>query len=144
MTRQSRRSAFDARHLSAAPGDVFHWYCEQIPKFKFHICISYDFDFLFLNTPKDVRHPSDFAIRSQQIRFLKPTPENFSAVSCVDVQTVGSVDAFVGKVPDFRGNVASDVVIDLLDHVCGLRRIEKKLVARLADVRRTFRLSLGD
>lgn len=142
MSYSFSRKSF-ARDLDAGPGDVFAWSCPPpIGKRKYHLCISYDYDFVFLNTPKDRRYPSDFHIAASNMRFLKPTETRFSSVSCVELQAIGTQARFHARCPEHLGNLATDVLFDLTRHICNLRTTVPEDAERLEEVVETMRTSL--
>lgn len=135
MSQLDRNGFSGARIDVPAPGDVFLWHSDIPDKEKFHLCLSHEFDFVFLNTPKDVRFRSDFEINADDIHFLKPTKVGFSAVSCRDPQQVGDLATFHSRSPEFFGKIALTTLVDLLDHVIALDTVELRVIARLEDVR---------
>lgn len=134
-----KKGAFAASVLTAAPGDVFAWsYPPPIEKRKYHLCVSHDYDFVFLNTPKDKNTHVDFPIRAHDMRFLKPTRQQFSAVSCREFQTVGSLAKFRLRKPQHLGNLATPVLFEVLKHMCRLPTFTLEDVERLSDVIETM------
>jgi hypothetical protein len=135
MSFSFKKSSFAAGGLQAGPGDVFAWSCPPpIGKRKYHLCVSYDYDFVFLNSPKDRHYPTDFRIRAADLMFLKPTRQAFSAVSCVDIQTVGSQRSFQARKPQHLGNLGTNVLLELLEHMCLLETFTLEDVDRLKEV----------
>lgn len=135
LTYADRSAAFYIGGVKACPGDVFAWdYPPPIGKEKYNLCLSYDYDFVFLNTPKDKQYRSDFKLATSDIRFLKPTEKRFSAISCANVQTVGTSDRLQSLKPRLVGNIASDVITKVLEHICNLRTTSTEDAERLADV----------
>lgn len=113
--------AFTLKEIVATPGDVFAWHrLPPINKEKYHLCLSFDYDFTFLNTPSDRAHRLDLKIAASDMRFLKATPTNFSSVTCTTLQHVGQVTRFRSFKPILIGTLASNVLFDLLNYIANL------------------------
>ncbi len=134
------KKAFGPRGIQAAPGDVFSWYrLPPIGKHKYHLCLSFDYDFTFLNTPSDHAHRLDMKIAASHMRFLKPTTTNFSSVTCTHLQEVATVERFRSFKPVHLGTLASHVLCDLLDYIVGLRTTTPDDAERLSETIRHMR-----
>lgn len=128
------KKAFISKGIVATPGDVFRWYRPPpIGKDKYHLCLSFDYDFTFLNTPSDRAHRLDSKIAASDMRFLKPTSTNFSSVSCTNLQHVEHVDRFRSFKPVFIGTLATNVLFDLLDYIRHLGTTTEEESDRLSD-----------
>lgn len=135
---------FATKSLQACPGDVFVWYRpEPIGKRKFHLCLSYDYDFVFLNTPKDRAYPSDYYIRAVDLHFLKPTATRVSSVSCANLQAIGSEVKFRSAKPERLGNLATDVLLEVLRHIHRSGTATEEEAERLAETIRTLKPALS-
>jgi hypothetical protein len=64
-----------------SPGDVIIFWSEGAQKPKFHLCVSLNGCYLFLNTPKKP-YPGDFSIPCTELPFLEPTASGESIISC--------------------------------------------------------------
>lgn len=109
-----------------------------IGKEKFHLCLSYDYDFVFLNTPTDRASYLDYRVVETDIRFLKPTAKRFSSVNCTNLQAVGDVALFNSFKPRHLGNLATDVTFTLLRHIADLATTTDEQAERLRDVIKTM------
>lgn len=63
-------------------GDVIGFWSAEAGKTKFHLCISLDGHYLFVNSPKDRTFPGDMVVSCAEFPFLKPTPSGQSIISC--------------------------------------------------------------
>ncbi len=143
MSYSGSRRSFVTNALEACPGDVFAWYRpEPIGKRKFHLCLSYDYDFVFLNTPKDKFFPSDYHIKAVDLSFLKPTATRLSSVSCANLQAVGSDTQFRSFKPERLGNLATDILIEVLEHICNIGTATGEEIERLSDIIDTMKPAL--
>lgn len=69
------------------PGDVVAFYSHVAGKRKFHLCISLNDCFLFLNSPKAKTYPGDLEVDCAEFPFLDVTASGRSIVSCSMVLT---------------------------------------------------------
>lgn len=109
-----------------------------IGKEKFHLCLSYDYDFVFLNTPTDRTSYLDHPVAETDIRFLKPTAKRFSSVNCTNLQAVGDVAPFNSFKPRHLGTLATNVTLPLLKHIADLATTTDEQAERLRDVIKTM------
>lgn len=65
-----------------ALGDVIRFASIEAGKTKYHLCISLDGNFLFINSPKSTSYPGDYLIPCSELPFLPPTPSGQSIISC--------------------------------------------------------------
>src|SRR5712692_11820290 len=65
-----------------SPGDVVWFLSGKANKPKFHLCISREGHFLFINSPKKKAYPADFNVPCADLPFLDPTSEGYSIISC--------------------------------------------------------------
>ena len=137
------RKAFAQKAIVATPGDVFRWYrSPPIDKEKYHLCLTFDYDFTFLNTPSDKAHRLDVEIAASDMRFLKPTPTKFSSVSCTKLQDIAEVHRFRSFRPVLVGTLASDVLCDLLDYIARLGTTSGEEAERISETIQTMGPSL--
>jgi len=73
-------------------GDVIHFYSNEAGKDKFHLCISLENHFVFLNSPKRQIYPGDFVVACSEIPCLTPTPSGESIISCTLVMKKSDSD----------------------------------------------------
>jgi hypothetical protein len=73
------------------------------------------------------------------MRFLTPTKQQFSAVSCVNVQALGTQANFRSRRPQLLGNLATPVLFDVLEHMCSLPMLTIEEVEMLLEVVETMR-----
>ena len=83
MSHHNQRQFFRPRpHVIPRVGDVLMWWNEDLQKNKFYLCVSTDFTFLYLNSPKDRQYPSDFHIPEKALKNLFPTGYGHSVLCC--------------------------------------------------------------
>ena len=70
------------------PGDIVAFHSTVAGKRKYHLCISLNGHFLFLNSPKARNFPGDFIIDNAELPNLPETPTGESVVSCNMVVTI--------------------------------------------------------
>lgn len=63
-------------------GDVIRFYSDEAEKQKYHLCISFENHFLFLNSPKKQVYPGDFVVPCTDIPCLPATESGNSIISC--------------------------------------------------------------
>lgn len=63
-------------------GDVVRFESAFAGKRKFHLCVSLQNQFIFLNSPKSKTFVGDFAIDSADVAGLTPTPSAKSIAAC--------------------------------------------------------------
>ena len=62
-------------------GDVVGFFSEEAGKDKYHLCISFEGHFLFLNSPKKRAYPGDFVVPCSEVP-CPPTDGGKSIISC--------------------------------------------------------------
>ena len=65
-----------------ALGDVIRFASIEAGKVKYHLCISLEGHFLFINSPKLITYPGDYLVPCNELPFLAPTPSGQSIISC--------------------------------------------------------------
>lgn len=86
------------------PGDVIHFYSQVAGKPKWHLCVSLDGCFLFINSPKVKAYLGDFVVPCSELPFLPLTASGESIISCnivlrlSDQELRRSKAAFVGSI----------------------------------------------
>lgn len=79
------------------PGDVVAFYNEVAGKRKYHLCISLNGCFLFLNSPKLKMYPGDVEFDCAEFPFLPATQTGKSIVSCNTVLKFSNADLYAMK-----------------------------------------------
>lgn len=122
--------------MTVRTGDVVRFYSNDVGKTKYHLCLSIDNHFIFLNSPKARSFLGDFEIDQADIKGLPPTPEGKSIASCSVVMQFSDAELKrLGAV--VVGTVTNAVLRDLLLFVENLPTIAP-------DVRDTIVDALGD
>ena len=65
-----------------AVGDVIAFWSDDAGKRKYHLCISFDGHFIFLNSPKHKSYPGDMFVPCKEIDCIPATDSGFSVISC--------------------------------------------------------------
>lgn len=73
-------------------GDVIRFVSIEAGKVKYHLCISLDGHYLFMNSPKVISYPGDYFIPCSEVPFLPPTPSGQSIISCTLVMQKSDTD----------------------------------------------------
>jgi hypothetical protein len=63
------------------PGDVVKVFSDSADKTKYHLCVSLNGCFLFLNSPKVRTYPGDCVVDCTELPFLPPTASGKSIIS---------------------------------------------------------------
>lgn len=113
-------------------GDVVRFNSDSAGKVKFHLCISVDNHFIFLNSPKIRSFAGDFEILSSDITGLAPTPEGKSIASCNTVMQLTSAQ-LIARNSKCVGTVKYAVLKRLLLFVEGLTTIETEVKNSIID-----------
>lgn len=75
-----------------SPGEVIHFWSDEAGKRKYHLCISLNGHFLFLNSPKQRTYPGDYVVACSEFPFLPVTSTGDSVVCCSIVLRKSDVD----------------------------------------------------
>lgn len=113
-------------------GQVVRFRSDVAQKQKYHLCISMDDHFIFLNSPKNKRFIGDFEINSSDIDGLKPTPEGKSIASCSMVMQF-TKQQLIDYNATCVGRVNQSVLSELLLFVEGLTTIETETKNKIID-----------
>ncbi len=65
-----------------AIGDVIKFRSDVVGKKKYHLCISFENHFLFINSPKNKQFVGDYTIRESDISGVPKGEHDFSVISC--------------------------------------------------------------
>lgn len=99
-----------------SPGDVIGFWSEEAGKRKYHLCISLDGHFLFVNSPKSRTFPGDFIVPCTDFPFLPPTTTNESIISCSTV--LRKSDAALNRFKAEKlGTISNSLLRRLLDFI---------------------------
>lgn len=63
-------------------GDVIKFRSDVVGKKKYHLCISFENHFLFINSPKSKQFVGDFTICESDITGVPKGEHDFSVISC--------------------------------------------------------------
>ncbi|TQL14930.1 hypothetical protein FBY58_1860 [Zymomonas mobilis] len=102
----------------AQPGEVCSFWSDHGGKQKFHLCISMQGCFLYLNSPKTKSYPGDFVISNRDVPFLPPTADGNSIISC-NVLLRKSDDDLLSEGADCLGTVPLKVMRQLVTFLEG-------------------------
>lgn len=80
-----------------SPGDVVLLFKGPANKPKFHLCISLNGYYLYVNSPKARSFPGDVVFPCSEFAFLDPTPSGLSIVSCNVVLPLSDRDLRAGR-----------------------------------------------
>lgn len=113
-------------------GEVVGFYSDTAGKRKYHLCVSIDDHFIFLNSPKPASFVGDFEIDCCDITGLTPTPSGKSIASCNTVikMTTAELLSYNATVV---GVVANCILKDLLIFVESLTTIEEETKNAIID-----------
>lgn len=119
---------------SAAPGDVLAWYSDVAGKVKFYLALSWNLDFVYLNSPKRRTYRENFHIPSPLIPFLDATPEGYSVVSCSHLVTINSEERLARLKPSLKGALDLGTMRTLLSHINAIGTLTGAEESRLDEV----------
>lgn len=119
-----------------ALGDVIRFYSIEAGKNKYHLCISLDGHYIFLNSPKQRIYPGDLIVPCKEFPFLPPTPSGDSVISCTIVMKKSNAD-----LAEHGARKLGSVSIDLLRRV--VRFVESSPVLT-DEEKETFLNAAGD
>lgn len=93
-------------------GEVVGFRSAEVGKHKFHLCVSHEGHFLFLNSPKPKSFMGDFEIEASQITGVPVHPSGKTIISCTMVMRLDARE--LSKVGAKRcGQVDASVLRDL-------------------------------
>lgn len=95
------------------PGEVYRFFSDEADKPKYHLCISLDGCFLYVNSPRTKPFPGDFPILNADVPFLGTTETGQSIISCNYVVTM-TPDEYRDKRAKFKGKVDPSLLRKLL------------------------------
>jgi hypothetical protein len=113
-------------------GEVVRFKSDIAGKTKYHLCISMDDHFIFLNSPKSKSFVGDFEIDASDIVGIPPTPEGKSIASCSIVMQFTKQD-LIQYNATCVGTVKPSVLKSLLLFVENLTTIEAETKNQIID-----------
>lgn len=113
-------------------GQVVKFRSEVAGKKKYHLCISMDDHFIFLNSPKPTAFIGDFEINSTDIIGITPTPTKKSIASCSLVMQF-SRQELITLNAKVVGHVKGSVLKNLMLFVEELPTIENETKNKIID-----------
>ena len=121
--------------ITAVPGEIWHFRTTFAPHSKFHLCVSYDRHFLFMNSAKSgVRYPDNYILDHTSVRRLPKTAEGISIVSCG--RSITQPIDVVLRPEDARGSLLADEMLAIVEHIERGGYIERRMSnAWLPDLR---------
>lgn len=100
------------------PGDVIKCESEHAPYPKWHLCVSDEGHFVYLNSPKAKAWPGDYPIDAAEVPFIPPHPSGQSIISCRNVMLKTAADLKAANAT-LEGRLSSAVLTELLIFVDG-------------------------
>jgi len=97
-------------------GDVIAFESVEAGKRKFHLCISFDGHYLFINSPKPRVYPGDFIVDCKELPFLTPTSSGKSVISCSLVMKKSEAELTQSRAKKL-GSVSHNLLSDLIKFV---------------------------
>lgn len=73
-------------------GDVVYFFSDEAEKKKYHLCVSFDGHYLYINSPKLRSYPGDFIFPSSELDFIEPTESGDSIISCSYITRISDVE----------------------------------------------------
>lgn len=98
------------------PGEVLLFWSDAAGKEKYHLCISLNGRYLYLNSPKVRTYAGDLELPCTDFPFLPATPSGKSVVSCALVLAPTAKDLAMKRVV-VKGTVARDVLLKIVEFV---------------------------
>ncbi|MDR7232833.1 hypothetical protein J2X45_003943 [Caulobacter sp. BE264] len=98
------------------PGDVVLVFSEPANKKKYHLCISLNGCYLYVNSPKAKSYPGDVAFPCADFAFLDPTDSGVSIVSCNVVVAIDDAQMKAGNAI-LKGTVSNAVLRTLVKEI---------------------------
>ena len=99
-----------------AAGDVIAFESIEAGKRKYHLCISLDGHYVFLNSPKVLVYAGDYVVPCTEIPGVPVTPSGKSIISCTLVMQKSDADLKAAKAKKL-GTVKKQLLIDLAKFV---------------------------
>jgi hypothetical protein len=97
-------------------GDVIELWSIEAGKPKYHLCISLDGHYLFVNSPKFRTYPGDMVVSCTEFPFLDPTPSGQSIISCTLLMKKTDAELRACRAKK-RGAVRKDLLSQLIKFV---------------------------
>ena len=119
-----------------AIGDVIKFRSDVVGKKKYHLCISFDNHFLFINSPKNKQFLGDYTIRESDITGVPKGEHKFSVISCNLVLQYSD--------QDLRDMRATKIGTVKPEAIRGLLVFVEELTTLTADTKNAIMDGLGD
>lgn len=100
------------------PGDVIKCQSDHAAYPKWHLCVSSEGHYIYLNSPKAKAYPGDFPISGAEVPFVPPHPSGQSVISCRNVMLKSRADLRNANAK-LEGRVSEAVLKALLIFVDG-------------------------
>lgn len=100
------------------PGDVIKCDSSHAPYPKWHLCVSEENHFIYLNSPKNKAYAGDFAIDASEVPFIPAHPTGQSIISCRNVMRK-SRSELIASGATLEGRFSENVLESLLLFVDG-------------------------
>jgi hypothetical protein len=113
-------------------GDVVRFESAVAGKRKFHLCVSLQNQFIFLNSPKAKSFVGDFAIDSSDGSGLTPTPAGKSIAACNLVLTYSAAELVALKAKKV-GEVSRKALRELFEFIESSTTIDQETKDALLD-----------
>lgn len=97
-------------------GNVIEFWSIEAGKPKYHLCISLDGHYLFVNSPKSISYPGDMVVSCAEFPFLNPTPSGRSIISCTLVMKKTDAELRACRAKK-RGTVRKELLSELIKFV---------------------------
>lgn len=117
-------------------GDVILLHSVRAGKLKYHLCLSLDGHYVFLNSLKSKYYPSDFVYNCEELPFLKTTDTGKGTVSCAYIMEVSAEELARGRAKKL-GSADREFMLRLAKFVSASRVLT-------ADEKESFLNAMGD
>jgi hypothetical protein len=118
------------------PGDIVGFYSPEARKHKYHLCISIDGHYIFLNSPKPKMWPADFYVANGDLPGIPPTATGQSIVCCSTVMQKTNVELRSAGASS-KGRCSNDLlrrIVGFVENCVVLSEEEKEaVIGGLAD-----------
>lgn len=98
------------------PGDVILFWNDGASKQKYHLCISLNGKYLFLNSPKKKQYEGDLILPCSDFPFLEPT-EAGSSIVCCTLIVAPTDDELKGRKALYKGTADRAVLLKIIGFV---------------------------
>ena len=99
--------------MAYSPGDIIRFYSTRAGKKKYHLCLSLDGHYIFVNSAKQKTFAGDFVIPCTELPFLTPTQTGNSTISCTVIFQMSDSD-LTSKGAQKMGSISVNLMKRLL------------------------------